>query len=531
MPFQNREISRSSRTLERGALVAYFLGGVVPLAALGVLVERHALSPTASPADELSAFGLIGLVGGLCVLSLGSFLMLRRLVIRAIEKGLVAVHHDSLTGLPNRLLFMCRLEQTLAHARRHGQLAAACFLDLDGFKRINDSLGHAVGDELLRQVAQRLQDNLRATDTVSRSSSDEEDPSISRLGGDEFTFAISELSDPRVASTVVWRVLESIRRPFQLEGHEVTVTASAGIAVFPMHGEEPETLLRNADLAMYSAKSCGRNNYQFFAESMDATGQRKLNIERCLRRSLEQYPFSLAYQPIRDAKSARVVAVEALLRWEDPELGRVGPAEFIPVAEEAGLIAPLGEWVLRTACAQVKAWQEAGFRVPRMCVNASGIQIRHPSWVARVRTILQTMGLSPEALELEITESTILSENDGTRETLRKLSEMGVTIALDDFGTGYSSLRYLQAFPIDRVKIDQAFIQSLSTEIGRSLTGAVVSMAHSLGIAAVAEGVETEEQAMFLRETGCDEVQGFLFSEPVAAEELVRFLEREKDEE
>jgi len=308
----------------------------------------------------------------------------------------------------------------------------------------------------------------------------------------------------------------------------VTVTASAGIAVFPTDADEPQTLLRNADVAMYWAKSCGRNNYQFFAQSMDTAGQRRLNIERCLRRSLERYPFSLSYQPIRDASTARVVAVEALLRWEDPELGPVGPAEFIPVAEEAGLIAPLGEWVLRTACAQVKAWQDEGLRPPRMCVNASGIQIRHPSWVARVRSILERLELSPGSLELELTESTILGEDDGTRETLHELSAMGVSLALDDFGTGYSSLRYLQDFPIDRVKIDQAFVHSLGTEMGRSLTGAVISMAHDLGIAAVAEGVETEEQAAFLHEAGCDELQGFLFSKPIPPDELARFLEREK---
>ncbi len=528
MPSLKWNISAFPHTLARGVFVAYFLGSIVPLAALGVVVERYALSPTATPADQYSAIGLLALVAGIAALSLGSFLMLRRLMIRAIEKNLFSAYHDNLTGLTNRLLLNYRLEQTLAHARHHQEMAAVCFLDLDGFKRINDSLGHGVGDELLRQVAARLEDNLRATDAIARSSSGQVDSAISRLGGDEFTFLISELSDRESASAVVWRVLEALRKPFDLEGREVTVTASAGIAVFPVDGEDPETLLRNADIAMYWAKSCGRNNYQYFEKGMDTTGQRKLNIERCLRRSLEQYPFSLVYQPIRNAETGNVVAVEALLRWEDPELGAVGPAEFIPVAEDAGLIAPLGEWVLRTACAQVKAWQDAGYRPPRMCVNASGIQIRHPSWVARVRSILESLSLSPECLELEITESTILHEDDGTLATLRELSEMGVSLALDDFGTGYSSLRYLQTFPIDRVKIDQGFIQSLGTDIGRSLTGAIISMVHSLGIAAVAEGVETQEQADFLCATGCNELQGFLFSRPVPAEEVLRFLEKEK---
>ncbi len=530
MRFRKWTISGFPRTLDRGAFVAYFLGSVAPLAALGVVVERYALSPAALPAEGHYAIALVALVSGICVLSLGSFLMLRRLVTRAVERSLVQAYSDPLTGLPNRLLFNRRLERTLADARRHNHLSAVCFLDIDGFKRINDSLGHGVGDELLRQVATRLKENLRSSDVIGRSNSARCEPSISRLGGDEFTFLISEVSGPKSASSVVWRLLEALRKPFELEGREVMVTASVGIAMIPTDGEDPETLLRNADLAMYWAKGCGRNNYQLFAESMDTTAQRRLNVERCLRRSLEQYPFSLVYQPIRDAHSARVVAVEALLRWDDPELGVVGPSEFIPVAEEAGLIAPLGEWVLRTACAQVKAWQDAGYRAPRMCVNASGIQIRHPSWASRVQAILENTGLSPESLELEITESTILSEADGTLEALRELSERGVSLALDDFGTGYSSLRYLHAFPIDRVKIDQTFVQSVHTGIGRSLTGAIISMAHSLGMVAVAEGVETEEQAEFLRETGCDELQGFLFAKPSPPDQLVQFLEKEKDE-
>jgi diguanylate cyclase (GGDEF)-like protein len=456
--------------------------------------------------------------------------MLRRLVLQALEKSLIPAFYDSLTGLPNRRLFKDRLEQALARARSCDRLAAACFLDLDGFKRINDTFGHSVGDQLLCEVARRLQENLRATDTVAHSDSHRLVQSISRVGGDEFTFLISELSDPQDPKSVVWRILETLRKPFVLDGREVTVTASLGIAVFPHDGEDAETLIRNADVAMYWAKTCGRNNYQFFAKSMDTTTQRKLNIERCLRRSLEQYPFVLHYQPIRSAESTRVVAMEALLRWQDPELGQVGPAEFIPIAEGAGLIAPLGEWVLRNACLQVKAWQDAGFGPLRMCVNASGIQIRHPAWVARVRSILEDTGLSPASLELEITESTILHEDDGTLDALRELSEMGISLALDDFGTGYSSLSYLQKFPIDRVKIDRSFVQRLSTEDGRSLAGAIISMAHNLEIGVVAEGVETREQAEFLRESGCDELQGFLFSPAVPLEQFAQFLEKEKRE-
>jgi diguanylate cyclase (GGDEF)-like protein len=494
------------------------------------VVDRYAISPVAVPAGVHSSVALLALVGAICLLSLGSFLLLRRLVLHAIEKSLAPAYYDSLTGLPNRQLFREQLEQTLAHAQRHDQLVAACFLDLDGFKRINDTLGHIVGDQLLCEVATRLQENLRASDAVARSDSQSSETSISRLGGDEFTFLISELSDSQGSSAVVWRVLEALRKPFVLDGREVTVTASVGIAVFPSDGEDAETLLRNADVAMYWAKSCGRNNYQFFEKSMDTTAQRKLNIERCLRRSLEQYPFTLHYQPIRDAKTTRVVAVEALLRWEDAELGPVGPAEFIPVAEAAGLIAPLGEWVLRSACVQLKAWQDAGFRPLRMCVNVSAVQIRHPAWVARVGAILEDTGLTPACLELEITESTILDVDDRILEALRELREMGVGLALDDFGTGPSSMSHLKKFPIDRVKIDQSLVQNLSTDVGRSLAEAIISMAQNLGIGLVAEGVETREQAEFLRESGCGELQGYLFSPAVPPERFARFLEEEKRE-
>jgi len=515
--------------LDQGAFVAYFLGGVVPLAVLGVVVERHVLSPAAVPADGDLAIELLGLVGAVCFLSLSSFLMLRRLVLEAIEKSLRPAYYDDLTGLPNRQLFKNRLEQTLVDAGRNGQPAAICFLDLDGFKRINDTLGHSVGDQLLCEVAKRLQANASSSDGPAGSNLHLAESSISHLGGDEFTFLISGASHPRDSGPAVWRVLEALRKPFVLDGREVTVTASVGIAAFPSDGEDAETLLRNADIAMYWAKSCGRNNYQFYAKSMKETAQRKLNIERCLRRSLEQYPFALHYQPIRDTQTARVVAVEVLLRWDDPELGPVGPAEFIPVAEAAGLIAPLGEWVLRSACAQVKAWQDAGFRSLRMCVNVSGLQIRHPAWVARVGAILEDTGLSPASIELELTESTVLHDDD-ILEVLKELSEMGISLALDDFGTGYSSLSYLQEFPIDRVKIDRSFVASLSTDVGRSLAGAIISMAHDLGIGVVAEGVETREQAEFLRDKSCDELQGFLFSPAVPVQEFERFLEKEKPE-
>ena len=529
MGLSKSKIPLFPHALDQGAFVAYFLGGIVPLAALGVVVDRYALSPAAVPSAGDPTVGLLALIGAVCLLSLGSFLLLRRLVFQAMEKNLVAANCDNLTGLPNRQLFTSRLEQALVRAQRDGQLVAGCFLDLDGFKRINDTLGHSVGDQLLCEVAQRLQASLGAGDGLTASNSQQPERVISRLGGDEFAFLIPGLTHAEESSPTVWRVLEALRKPFALDGREVTVTASVGIAVFPFDGDNPEQLLRHADSAMYWAKSCGRNNYQFFSKAMNATAQRKLNIERCLRRSLEQYPFSLHYQPIRNTESGQVVAAEALLRWEDAELGQVGPAEFIPVAEAAGLIAPLGEWVLRGACTQAKAWQDAGYRPIRMCVNVSGIQLRHPAWVARVRSILEDTGLSPASIELELTESTILHDDD-TLSVLKELRDMGISLALDDFGTGYSSLSYLQEFPIDRVKIDRSFVKNLSTDVGGPLTGAIISMAQELGIGVVAEGVETREQVEFLQARGCGELQGFLFSPAVPAEDFTRFLEKEKQE-
>jgi diguanylate cyclase (GGDEF)-like protein len=471
------------------------------------------------------------LVGSICVLSLTSCFMLRRLVLQAIEKSRVLAYFDNLTGLPNRQLFTDRLERALVHARRHDRLVAICFLDLDGFKRVNDTLGHSIGDRLLCQVAQRLMKGVRLGDFVGRLHSDESPVAVSRLGGDEFTFVLREISKAQDAGRVADRVLDALRKPFVVDGHEVTATASIGIAVFPHNGEDAETLLRNADTAMYWAKDRGRNNCQFYAKSMNDAAKRKLDLEHRLRRALECHEFSLYYQPLRDARSGALTGAEALLRWEEPELGPVSPVEFVPVAEETGLIVPLGEWVLRTACAQSQAWQAAGYRPIRMAVNLSGRQIRQPTLVDMVARVLQESGLSPAQLELEITESTIMQDDDVTITAFRELNEMGVGLALDDFGTGYSSLSYLRRFPMGRVKIDRAFVSGIPTNPDdAALAAAVIAMAHSLRLLVVAEGVETREQAEFLRESGCDELQGYLISPAVPSEEFVRFLDSEKPE-
>jgi EAL domain-containing protein (putative c-di-GMP-specific phosphodiesterase class I) len=340
---------------------------------------------------------------------------------------------------------------------------------------------------------------------------------------------LNGISRAEDAGKVANRVLEALRRPFVLDGHEVFATASLGIAVFPFDGEDAETLLRNADTAMYWAKDRGRNNFQFYAKSMNAAAKRKLDLEKRLRRALERQEFSLVYQPVRETGSGRLTGAEALLRWQDPEIGAVSPDEFIPIAEETSLIIQIGAWVLRTACAQHRAWQAAGFRPVRLAVNLSGHQLRQPTFSGTVARNLQETGLSPAHLELEITESAIMQDDDVTITSLRKLDEMGIGLALDDFGTGYSSLSLLRHFPIGRVKIDRSFVREISTNSDdAALTAAIIAMAHSLHLRVVAEGVETPEQAFFLGERGCDELQGFLFSPGIPADEFVRFLEQEK---
>jgi diguanylate cyclase (GGDEF)-like protein len=465
-------------------------------------------------------------VDALCALAALSGVALRNA--RVVEENRVLSYYDTLTGLPNRRLYKDRLEQALLAARRRNRPVATCLLDLDGFKRINDTLGHSLGDHLLCQVSERLVGTVRLTDSVARLEAGPSGSAISRLGGDEFTFLLNDISDAQDAARVATRILEAFAKPFYVDGHEVFATPSLGIAVFPIDGNDAETLLRNADAAMYSAKARGRNNFQFYARSMNATALRKLDIESRLRRALEREELSLHYQPVRDTLSGRLTGVEALCRWEDPDFGAMSPAEFIPLAEETRLIEPLGDWVLRTACAQCHTWQSAGFRPIRLSVNFSGYQLRNQDVVGSVARGLRDSGLSPDWLELEITESTIMQDDDATKAAFRDLHDMGIGLALDDFGTGYSSLSYLRRFPLDRVKIDRSFVREITTSTDdAALAGAIIAMVHSLGLRVVAEGVETSEQADFLRERGCDELQGFLFSPAVPAEAFAQFLDAE----
>jgi diguanylate cyclase (GGDEF)-like protein/PAS domain S-box-containing protein len=409
-------------------------------------------------------------------------------------------HHDALTGLPNRLLFRDRLQQALARAPRAGEGVAVLCLDLDRFKEVNDTLGHAFGDRLLEAVTERLQAGTREADTVAR------------LGGDEFAVVQVGLAQPEGADALARRLTEALSRPFDLDGHEVLVGTSVGVALFPVDGDDPERLLRRADLALYRAKAEGRGTHRFFEEQMDAHLRARRALEHDLRRAIAERRLELHYQPQVDLTDGRVVGAEALLRWRHPERGHVPPAEFVPLAEETGLIVPLGDWVLKTACAAAAAW-----RAPlQVAVNLSPVQFRQPDLAGAVERILRGSGLEPSRLELEVTEGVLLQETEATLATLRHLKALGVRIALDDFGTGYSSLSYLRRFPFDKIKIDRSFVRGLGQESGAAaIVRAVVALSRSLGMRSNAEGVETDGQAELLLAEGCGEVQGFRYGRPM----------------
>jgi diguanylate cyclase (GGDEF)-like protein/PAS domain S-box-containing protein len=424
-------------------------------------------------------------------------------------------YHDALTGLPNRALFEDRLKVALAQAHRNRQMLAVMFLDLDRFKLVNDTLGHGHGDLLLKSVARDLTELVREGDTVAR------------VGGDEFTILLADIGSAEAATAVAGRILDRLKRPRVVEGHELRVTTSIGISLYPADGTDAETLLRNADTAMYRAKDQGRDNYQCFTPAMNAGAVQRLTLERELREALERGEYVVHYQPVADLASGEVTGCEALLRWQHPRSGLLLPGEFIDVAEEIGLIVPLGEWVLRTACGQVKAWQEAGFAPVRVSVNLSARQLQDGSLVETVRQALEDTGLDPALLELEITESAVMTNVEASVAMLEELKAMGVGIAVDDFGTGYSSLSYLKQFPIGTVKIDRSFVRDITTDPNdAAIVTTIIAMAKSLKVRVIAEGVETPQQLEFLRERGCDGYQGFILSKAVPAEAFRRFLGR-----
>jgi diguanylate cyclase (GGDEF)-like protein/PAS domain S-box-containing protein len=448
---------------------------------------------------------------------------------RSEERMRKLAFYDTLTGLPNRQHFRNLLEAALESARRGHRRAALLFLDLDRFKEINDRLGHARGDALLRTVASRLGECVRLSDQIVRPGNDARSSTVSRLGGDEFTILLSEIGEPLDAAVVAMRIIESLAAPIGVDGQDVFTGASIGIAVYPDDASDADALFHHADQAMYDAKRRGRSRYAFFRAELTEASERRHAIEEGLHEALEQGSLALHYQLARHARSGGVVGAEALLRWRHPKLGPIGPREFVAVAEETGSICQIGEWVLRSACRQAQAWREAGLAPIPIAVNLSGYQLRDAGLLPFVAGLLAETDTSPGQLELEIVESTVMSDDDVTRANLRGLKEMGVAFALDDFGTGYSSLRYLRQFPFDCVKIDRAFVLDVVTDPGdRALTRGIIEMAHGLGLRVVAEGVETWSQLEFLRDAGCDAVQGHLIGEPVPADDLAHFLRNDK---
>jgi diguanylate cyclase (GGDEF)-like protein/PAS domain S-box-containing protein len=423
-------------------------------------------------------------------------------------------NHDSLTGLPNRNLLWDRIDLACARAQRYGNFAAVAFLDLDDFKIVNDSLGHSAGDQLLRAVAARLESSLRATDTVAR------------IGGDEFVLVLSDHKSTQSVAGELQRIVDSFSQPFAIDGRDVFVTASVGVALYPQDAGDPESLMKSAELAMYRAKESGRNAYQLYTAELQTRVSERLALESKLRRALEHGELSLHFQPQVDLRSNRVFGCEALLRWNQPELGTVSPAKFIPLAEETGLIVPIGEWALRTACLQNKAWQNAGLPAVTVAVNISARQFREKNLVNSVAKILAETVLDPKYLELEVTESAIMHDAPNVIAALQAFRDLGVKLSVDDFGTGYSSLSYLKRFPVDRLKIDQSFVRDITADTDNAaIAQAVVTLGHSMDLRVIAEGVETVEQLAFLRRNRCDEMQGYLFGKPMPAHEFGKLLE------
>lgn len=432
------------------------------------------------------------------------------------ERAQFLAYYDALTQLPNRFLLGDRLAKALAGGRRRNDKVALLFLDLDRFKIINDTLGHSVGDLLLVQVANRLRTWARDQDTVAR------------LGGDEFLVVVNGVKEIDDAAVAAQRIVEMLRAEFFIQGHTLNIGCSLGISIFPDHGADAETLIRNADAAMYDAKERGGDGFRFFTEEMNTQVVERLTLENSVRAALTNKEFFLMYQPQVDIGSGKIIGVEALLRWNHPELGLISPQKMIRVAENSGLILPLGEWVLRTACTQAQAWQDGGLPAVPVAVNISAVQFRQPGFGESVKRVLRETHLPPQYLELELTEALLLSNEDVIFSVLKDLQDMGLKLAIDDFGTGYSNLNFLKTLPVSKLKIDRSFIQAISMNTDEAaITNAIISMAKSLNLKVIAEGVETEAQLSYLRKHHCDEIQGYYYSKPVMAEEIaVQFAHR-----
>lgn len=435
--------------------------------------------------------------------------------------------YDGLTGLANRMLFLDRLNEEIKTARRHKQVVALLFLDLDQFKRINDLYGHHVGDLLLKNISETLQKCIRNNDTASRMSSDDSETVIARFGGDEFIILLPDIRDAENAAKVANRILHEIPAIYNLDGHEVSITASIGISIFPTDGDQADLLMKYADSAMYHAKDNGRNNYQFFKESLNTAVTERFNIEKDLRKALAGDEFVLYYQPQVALVDRKIVGVEALIRWIHPQKGMIPPNKFIPVAEESGLIIDINKWVIQTACKQNHEWEKQGLSPIRIAVNLSGYQLATQNIIEVIKNALDSAGLEPKNLEVEITENILMQEEVDTVNILNQLKDLNLRIALDDFGTGYSSLSYLTSFPVDVIKIDRSFVMGC-TDQKKNLViiKAIIAMGHSLGIKVIAEGIETEAQLELMSTYGVDEAQGYFFKPPVPQDELVKLLKK-----
>ncbi len=485
----------------RQAFLAFMLPAIVPLAIV-ICLQGTGVHP---------------LVGAMLAVLIGAMLVTFPIVHETHVASLSArfEHNDALTGLPNRFKFNERLTQALARAERYRKQLAVLFIDLDRFKIVNDTLGHAAGDRLLTQVAAQLRSCLREGDTIGRQ------------GGDEFVVLIEDVSDPQHTTSVAKKILHTLAQPYVLNEQAVHVTASIGISVYPDDGREQETLLKNADIAMYRAKEQGKNNLQYYSAQMNQHTLERLALETSLRGAIDRQEFLLHYEPKIDLRSGQITGVEALIRWIHPELGILAPGQFMALAEETGLIGPIGEWVLRTACMEAVSWIKQGAPPIGVAVNFSARQLAREDLVQSVTSVLRESGLDPRYLELEITESAVMHNAERAVTALRHLKALGVRVAIDDFGTGYSSLGNLKRFPIDSVKIDHSFIFDIPDDNDDvAITRAVIAMAHSLGLKVIAEGVETQEQFDFLRDHNCDEMQGYFFSPPIDAAALMRLISK-----
>jgi len=468
-----------------------------------------------APVTRIARRYIVGTAAGsvLLVLLVG---MLRRTSLQLAqsrERIEYMAYHDSLTQLPNRSLFQTFLNHTMTQARRYDKRFAVLFVDLDRFKQINDTLGHDAGDALLQEMARRLRASVRASDTIAR------------MGGDEFVVLLPELPDEKHAATVAQKILSAIVKPAMLAGQEVRISASVGISTYPADGRDEQTLLKNADIAMYHAKEEGKNNFQFFSDELNKNTLEHIALETSLRHALERDQFELYYQAKVDSRTRRITGMEALLRWHHSDLGLVPPMQFIPLAEETGLIIPIGRWVLKTACRQNVEWQKAGLRPLLMAVNLSARQFTDEHLLQDITSTLKETGMDPSQLELEITESMLMRDVDKAVAIMAALKHIGVRIAIDDFGTGYSSLSTLRRLPLDTIKIDRMFIRHLpeNTE-DKSIADAIIAMGRSLSLTVIAEGVETQQQADFLEEHACEQVQGYYFSKPITANAVIELL-------